>query len=97
MEEGLLPHHRSIKADGPAIEEERRLCYVGMTRAEDRLTFSIALTRRKWGKPRPTIPSRYLFELMGQADNAIHASRVEAPHAKKRATQKSPSRTSPKK
>jgi len=68
MEEGLLPHHRSIAVDGPAIEEERRLCYVGLTRAQERLTLSLALTRMKWGKPRDTIPSRFLFEITGQAD-----------------------------
>ncbi len=69
MEEGLLPHHRSIEVDGPAIDEERRLCYVGVTRARDRLTLSLALARNKWGKSRDTIPSRFLFELLGKADN----------------------------
>ncbi len=69
MEEGLLPHHRSISAEGLAIDEERRLCYVGVTRARDRLTLSLALSRNKWGKPRPTIASRFLFELLGKADN----------------------------
>jgi DNA helicase II / ATP-dependent DNA helicase PcrA len=70
MEEGLLPHHRSVAADGPAIDEERRLCYVGVTRAKYRLTLTFALTRMKWGKPRPTVPSRFLYELTGQADNS---------------------------
>jgi DNA helicase-2/ATP-dependent DNA helicase PcrA len=71
MEEGLLPHHRSIKEDedGDAIAEERRLCYVGVTRAQDRLTFSLALARRKWGQLRESHPSRFLFELIGKADN----------------------------
>ena len=69
LEEGLLPHHRSVQADGDAIDEERRLCYVGVTRAEERLTLSMALTRMKWGRPRDTIPSRFLFELIGQAEN----------------------------
>jgi DNA helicase-2/ATP-dependent DNA helicase PcrA len=69
MEEGLLPHHRSVAAEGAAIDEERRLCYVGITRAQDRLTISLALSRMKWGKPRPTQPSRFLFELTAQADN----------------------------
>ena len=69
MEEGILPHHRSVAADGAAIDEERRLCYVGVTRAQRRLTLTLALSRRKWGKARPTIPSRFLYELTGRADN----------------------------
>jgi DNA helicase-2/ATP-dependent DNA helicase PcrA len=70
MEEGILPHRRSLDMpDDSAIDEERRLCYVGVTRAQDRLTLSLALSRRKWGKPRETIPSRFLFEMTGKADN----------------------------
>lgn len=69
MEEGILPHKRSIEMEGAAIDEERRLCYVGVTRAREVLTLSFALTRRKWGKPRPTVPSRFLYEMTGQADN----------------------------
>jgi ATP-dependent DNA helicase UvrD/PcrA len=69
MEEGILPHKRSLELDGAAIDEERRLCYVGVTRAREVLTISFALTRRKWGKPRKTIPSRFLYEMTGQADN----------------------------
>ena len=72
MEEGLLPHHRSIAVEGDAIDEERRLCYVGITRAQERLTLTMSLTRMKWGKPRDTQPSRFLFEIIGQADN-VHA------------------------
>jgi DNA helicase-2/ATP-dependent DNA helicase PcrA len=67
MEEGILPHHRSLEGDD--VDEERRLCYVGVTRAEERLTLSMSLTRMKWGKPRDTIPSRFLYELMGKADH----------------------------
>jgi DNA helicase-2/ATP-dependent DNA helicase PcrA len=74
MEEGILPHHRSIDAEGAAIDEERRLCYVGVTRAQDRLTMTLALSRNKWGKSRPTIPSRFLFELLGKADNPVRAA-----------------------
>ncbi|MDP6442333.1 MAG: UvrD-helicase domain-containing protein [Pirellulaceae bacterium] len=66
MEDGVLPHKRSIEDGDGAIEEERRLCYVGLTRAQERLTLSFALTRLKWGKPRPTIPSQFLFEMTGQ-------------------------------
>jgi DNA helicase II / ATP-dependent DNA helicase PcrA len=81
MEEGLLPHHRSVAADGAAIDEERRLAYVGITRAQDRLTLSLALTRMKWGKPRPSIPSRFLFEVTGEADKAraVAQGRLDKP------------------
>ena len=75
MEEGLLPHRRSLESDGDSIDEERRLCYVGITRAQERLTLSLALTRRKWGKPRPTHASRFLFEITGQADNPRNPAR----------------------
>ncbi len=76
MEEGLLPHHRSVKMDGAAIDEERRLCYVGITRAQDRLTLSLAQTRMKWGKPRDTNPSRFLFEMIGKAENPYHSKQL---------------------
>ncbi|KAA5543208.1 AAA family ATPase [Roseiconus nitratireducens] len=70
MEEGLLPHSRSVKSGRDEdIAEERRLCYVGITRAQEKLTLSMALTRRKWGKPRPTIPSQFLYEATGRAQN----------------------------
>jgi DNA helicase-2/ATP-dependent DNA helicase PcrA len=72
MEEGILPHRRSVEEDGAAIEEERRLCYVGITRAQERLTMSLALTRRKWGKARETFASRFLYEMTGQAERAPH-------------------------
>lgn len=87
MEEGLLPHHRSVAVEGEAIDEERRLCYVGVTRAQDYLTLSMALTRRKWGKPRDTIPSRFLFELIGQAENP-HAAGAGASQRPAGATRK---------
>ena len=70
MEEGTLPHHRSVSSDDVlAADEERRLCYVGITRAKRRLTLTRAVERMKWGKPRQTIPSRFLYEMTGQAEN----------------------------
>jgi len=63
LEEGLLPHHRTLDDSESAIAEERRLAYVGITRAMDHLTISRAAARMKWGKRRPSIPSRFLFEM----------------------------------
>ena len=64
LEEGLFPHSRSLHDDSQ-MEEERRLCYVGLTRAEKKLSLSWARYRRKFGggPSEPTIPSRFLNEL----------------------------------
>ena len=64
MEEGLFPHQFSID-DAAGIEEERRLCYVGMTRAKDRLTLSWARQRRSYAREslEETKPSRFLEEI----------------------------------
>jgi DNA helicase-2/ATP-dependent DNA helicase PcrA len=62
LEEGLLPHSRSL-SDEPALEEERRLCYVGMTRAMERLHLSWARSRQVFGQRRVTEPSRFLAEI----------------------------------
>jgi len=77
MEEGLLPHKRTLDEHPDSVDEERRLCYVGATRAQRRLTFTLALARRKWGKPRPAHPSRFLYELTGQADNPNYLKAVK--------------------
>ena len=63
MEQGLFPSYRSL--DDPAsLEEERRLCYVGITRAKERLFLSHASERRLWGGMRePAVPSVFLSEL----------------------------------
>ena len=71
LEENLLPHIRAVNEGLPAIDEERRLCYVGVTRARKRLMLSLALTRMKWGKAKPSKPSRFLYELTGQADKFV--------------------------
>ena len=64
MEEGLLPHKRSVESDlEKDIAEERRLAYVGVTRAMDHLTLTRAKTRMKWGKRRESVASRFLFEM----------------------------------
>ena len=63
LEQGLFPSYRSL--DDPAsLEEERRLCYVGITRAKERLFLSHASERRLWGGMRePAVPSIFLAEL----------------------------------
>ena len=89
MEEGILPHKRSVVAENdPAIDEERRLCYVGVTRAREFLTLSFALTRRKWGKPQKTIPSRFLYEMTGQAENFPPAEETLKKPTSRRRTRK---------
>jgi DNA helicase-2/ATP-dependent DNA helicase PcrA len=64
MEEGLFPHSRTM-LEPDAIEEERRLCYVGMTRAMDTLVLSRAVYRRRYGTdmPEASVPSRFLEEV----------------------------------
>jgi DNA helicase-2/ATP-dependent DNA helicase PcrA len=62
MEEGLFPHSRAGQ-DQDQIEEERRLCYVGMTRAQSRLLLTSAARRRVFGEYQSTEPSRFLEEI----------------------------------
>jgi ATP-dependent DNA helicase UvrD/PcrA len=62
MEEGLFPHARSTE-DEDEVEEERRLCYVCLTRAIDRLVLTGAARRRIFGDYQPTTPSRFLGEI----------------------------------
>ena len=61
MEEDLLPHRTSIEEDN--IEEERRLTYVGITRARKRLVMTLSATRKQYGETIDTTPSRFLDEL----------------------------------
>ena len=63
MEEGLLPHVRSAEADESEIEEERRLTYVGMTRAMEELWLTYALSRYSFGGRNYNFPSRFLADL----------------------------------
>src|SRR5438477_626067 len=87
MEEGLLPHQRALdereenpSAVGAATEmaEERRLCYVGMTRAKDRLYLSCAFRRHLYGRSQPAFPSRFLTDI---PQSPLVATRGSAPVA----------------
>lgn len=62
LEDGVFPHQRSL-GDQPELEEERRLAYVGLTRAQSRLYISRALVRSAWGAPSHNPASRFLDEL----------------------------------
>ena len=62
MEENLFPHERSSQGDNSEIEEERRLCYVGITRAEKKLYLTHAWSRTLWGGTVYNLPSRFLEE-----------------------------------
>jgi DNA helicase-2/ATP-dependent DNA helicase PcrA len=74
MEEGLFPHSRTIN-DGAGMEEERRLCYVGMTRAMDALLVTRARFRRRYGNDTPehSTPSRFLGEIPAHLINDLSA------------------------
>jgi DNA helicase-2/ATP-dependent DNA helicase PcrA len=79
MEEGLFPHSRAFN-DPDQMEEERRLCYVGMTRAMDHLVLSSARYRRRYGTDMPdaTVPSRFLEEVPPQLLDELGTSRSSA-------------------
>ena len=64
LEEGLFPHARAVAEDG--LEEERRLMYVGITRARRNLTMTCTAQRSRYGRTVESTPSRFLFELKGE-------------------------------
>jgi DNA helicase-2/ATP-dependent DNA helicase PcrA len=72
MEEGIFPHARSIEEQG--LEEERRLAYVGMTRAQERLVLTHASARSLWGNRSYNLPSRFLDEL---PDDKVERQRLK--------------------
>ena len=79
LEEGLFPHSRAFN-DPDQMEEERRLCYVGMTRAMDHLVLSNARYRRRYGTDMPdaTVPSRFLEEVPAPLLEELGTSRARA-------------------
>ena len=73
MEEGLFPHSRA-RQDEQELEEERRLCYVGITRAQQKLVMTSAARRRVFGEYQSTEPSRFLDEIPAEL-----VERIEVP------------------
>lgn len=67
VEEEMLPHKQNLES--PGLEEERRLAYVGITRAQRSLTITYAQKRRKYGEDTPCEASRFLHEL---PEDALH-------------------------
>jgi DNA helicase-2/ATP-dependent DNA helicase PcrA len=78
LEEGLFPHSRS-REDEAELEEERRLCYVGMTRARERLVLTSASRRRVFGDYQPTAPSRFLDEVPSELIEAATGFQTSLP------------------
>ncbi len=62
MEDGLLPHARSL-TDNEQMEEERRLCYVGVTRAKSKLYLTYCRSRMQYGVPSQAVTSRFVFDI----------------------------------
>jgi DNA helicase-2/ATP-dependent DNA helicase PcrA len=74
MEEGVFPHSNSLR-DAAGLEEERRLCYVGMTRAMERLTITSAAERLRYGSRSYGVPSRFLAEIPPEVAERIGGAR----------------------
>jgi DNA helicase-2/ATP-dependent DNA helicase PcrA len=79
LEEGLFPHSRSSE-DVEELEEERRLCYVGMTRARQRLVLTGAARRRIFGEYQSSQPSRFIEEVPAELMDIIPATSLSSGH-----------------
>jgi len=86
MEEEMLPHKSSIEEDN--VEEERRLAYVGITRAEETLSIIVAKQRQRYGEMINSVPSRFLEE-MPQEDLDWEEDRIQISDDEKREQGKS--------
>jgi DNA helicase-2/ATP-dependent DNA helicase PcrA len=86
LEDGLFPHQRSVTEAGGRLEEERRLCYVGMTRAREQLCLSHAELRRMFGSENHCRPSRFLDEIPAELIREVRPRmQVQRPWANPRA------------
>ena len=73
LEETIFPHNRAL-SDEAELEEERRLCYVGVTRAMRHLVLTHAWTRTVWGRPTNEVPSRFLQEIPSELVHDLSAT-----------------------
>ena len=78
LEEGVFPHSRALRDDSE-LEEERRLCYVGMTRAREELHMTYARRRAMYGQPNFNPRSRFIDDLPPQILDTLPGSYIEAP------------------
>jgi DNA helicase II / ATP-dependent DNA helicase PcrA len=85
LEQGLLPNYRSLD-DPKSLEEERRLCYVGITRAQEILYLTHARERRLYGSREPAIPSQFLAELPKELLSFHLSSQAKVPNTSTRST-----------
>ncbi|GMR15272.1 MAG: DNA helicase II [Gammaproteobacteria bacterium] len=86
LEDGLFPHQRSVTEAGGRLEEERRLCYVGMTRAREQLCLSYAEVRRMYGSQSHSRPSRFLDEIPSELIQEVRPRmQVQRPWAYRKA------------
>ena len=74
MEEGIFPHQNAFLEGDQGIEEERRLCYVGFTRAKERLYLTNAKKRMLYGKTTANAPSRFISEINGDVLETVSSS-----------------------
>ena len=76
MEEEILPHKRAIYEEF-TVDEERRLCYVGITRARQQLVMTRTLYRKKYGKMQERTPSRFLEEIPAKVLNVQQSGEIK--------------------
>ena len=84
LEEGLFPHQRSLDEGSDRLEEERRLCYVGMTRAMKQLWLTHAEMRRLYGSEKYTSPSRFLGEIPSELLHEVRSKPKNSYHVPRR-------------